>query len=438
MPIKVTCNQCGGVLHAPDDSSGKRGRCPTCGTVLTIIGEFVGPPVSAPPQFGAPPAAMPPRPATTPVTNPWGSLPGGPEPPTSGAAPAPAARDTYNLAPEVPPSARPSGFPAPSEPVPSSRGSRLPPDPRKVSVQDPFAKPGKPADAGAETNAKWARAYRGLGWVRTGVLFCLLGTLAYAAIPVLLAFDVKLPNQSPGWLKVADYSQTDEIRLGATAVPIRLGLLCVAIGRIGVAGAPPAAHAGAVARFASLATLIALAGFVAIGVIAGLGMKDSGFIPQFTPQLSKLEVKPTLADKLLLWGDGVFLPKDDMTGQIQGFGAAALVGFGLLAELWFVAALGRIAASLRHPKAAGRVNRFVVYVGLLAALKIVGLVAVRIYYRAWFDANVWPKWENLEDKWKTIGPYAVVALVGLVFALLYWRLVGGVREAIRENADVTV
>jgi hypothetical protein len=440
MPIKVTCSQCGGVLHAPDDSSGKRGRCPTCGTVLTIIGEFVGPVPPAPPQFGAPPAALPPRPSTTPVTNPWGSLPGGPEEPAagySGAAPAPMPRPTYELAKDPPP-ARGSSIPAPSEPVPSSRGSRLPPDPRKVSVQDPFAKPGKPNDGGAETNARWARAYRGLGWVRTGILFCLLGTLAFAALPILQAFNVNLPNQNPGSLKIADFSQAQEIRLFATAGALLLGLLCVAIGRIGVSGAPAASHAGSTATFASLATLIALAGFVAVGAITGLAMKDTGFIPQFTPQASQFVAKATLADMAATWGDGVFLPKDDMTGQIQGFGAAALVGFGLLAEIWFVAALGRISASLRHPRAVGRVNRFVVIMGLLFALKVVALIAARVYYRAWFEANIWSKWEHLEDKWKTIGPLAVVALVGLVVALMYWRMVGGVREAIRENADVTV
>lgn len=440
MPIKVTCSQCGGVLHAPDDSSGKRGRCPTCGTVLTIIGEFVGPAMPAPPQFGAPPAAQPPRPSTTPLTNPWGSLPGGPQPSSvlagSGGAPAPIPRPTYDLAKESPPAPRPAAFPAPSEPVPSSRGSRLPPDPRKVSVQDPFAKPGKPTDSGTETNAQWARAYRGLGWVRTGLFFCLLGVLAYAAVPIALSFNVQLPNQSPGWLNVADYSQTDEIRLFATVGPMLLGLLCVAIGRIGVSGAPAAAHAGATATFASLATMIALAGFVALGVICWLGMKDSGFIPQFTPQMSKFDSKPTLAEKFEVWGEGMFLAKDDLTGQIQGFGAAALIGFGLLAEIWFVATLGRIGASLRSPRATGRVNRFVVLVGLLFAIKIVVLLAARVYYRAWFESKIWSNWQNLEEKWKTIGPLAVIAVVALVFALLYWRMIGGVREAIRENADV--
>ena len=41
MPIKVTCPKCQGVLHAPDDAGGKRGKCPTCGTVLAIPAEGI-------------------------------------------------------------------------------------------------------------------------------------------------------------------------------------------------------------------------------------------------------------------------------------------------------------------------------------------------------------------------------------------------------------
>ena len=36
MPIKVTCEKCGGVLHAPDDAGGKKGRCPNCQNILPI------------------------------------------------------------------------------------------------------------------------------------------------------------------------------------------------------------------------------------------------------------------------------------------------------------------------------------------------------------------------------------------------------------------
>ena len=35
-PIVVTCGNCSGVLHAPGDSGGQQGSCPTCGNVLRI------------------------------------------------------------------------------------------------------------------------------------------------------------------------------------------------------------------------------------------------------------------------------------------------------------------------------------------------------------------------------------------------------------------
>lgn len=443
MPIKVTCSQCGGVLHAPDDSSGKRGRCPTCGTVLTIIGEFVGPGGVSSPQFGAPPGPQSSfgRPAAqAPVANPWGSLPGGPEEPPSqpisSVAPAPAPRASYDLAKEPPPSRPASAYPGPSEAIPDTRGSRVPPDPRKYTVQDPFAKPGKTNDATAETNGQWIKAYRGLGWVRTGIVLCVLAVLAYGAVPILLAFNVQVPNQSPGYLKIADYTQAEEIRLFATVGLSLLAFLCLLVGRLGVSRAPAAAYANAPSKFAALATLIAFAGFVAVAVTVGLGMKDAGFIPQFTPEPGKLTDRATLFDKLSRWAEGVFLPANEMAGQVQGYGVAALVGFGLLAEVWFVAALGRMAASLRHGPAAGRVNRFVILMGLLFAIKVGLILAARVYHKAWYEETIWSKWEHLEAKWRTVGPLACLAVIALVFALLYWRMVGGVREAIRENVDV--
>lgn len=67
MPIKVTCEKCGGVLHAPDDAGGKKGRCPNCQNVLPIPfdapragGGFGGPSggFSAPSSPTNPPAGM--------------------------------------------------------------------------------------------------------------------------------------------------------------------------------------------------------------------------------------------------------------------------------------------------------------------------------------------------------------------------------------------
>src|SRR5262245_30998351 len=67
MPIKVTCPKCQGVLHAPDDAGGKRGKCPTCGTVLSIPADGPKVPAASVPTeqpFRAPDSAPESQPAT--------------------------------------------------------------------------------------------------------------------------------------------------------------------------------------------------------------------------------------------------------------------------------------------------------------------------------------------------------------------------------------
>ena len=36
MPIEFTCSECGKNLRTPDDSGGKNGRCPDCGSIMVI------------------------------------------------------------------------------------------------------------------------------------------------------------------------------------------------------------------------------------------------------------------------------------------------------------------------------------------------------------------------------------------------------------------
>jgi hypothetical protein len=428
MPIKVTCNQCGGILHAPDDSAGKRGRCPTCGTVLTIAGESVGP---APSQFGAPPLPRPatPQPQAAPVSNPWGSLPSVPDDKPLG-GPAGPPKSTYDIARDPPAPARQP------EPAPSPRGSRVPPDPRRNAVSDPFAKPGKPpADDRAVTNRGWLKVRRGLGWIRTAVFFALLGVLAYAAVPILQTFDVKLPDQTPGFLKIDGYSQVEEIRLLGAVGPLALAMLCGLIGRFGVSAAPTASGAKGTAVFSSLATLVAVGGFGAFAAMTGLAMKDSGLIPQLTPGTGRAAAGATVYDQIEGYVKGVFMTPEETPGKIQGLGFVAFLAFGLLAEVWFVATLGRMGAALQSPRAAGRTNRFVILVGLLFAVKVFLLLAARVFFKDELHEHVWSKWAAVEEKWKVVGVYGGIAFAGLVLAFCYWRMIGGVRHAIRENVD---
>ena len=132
MPIKVTCSNCGGVLHAPDDSGGKRGRCPTCGNVLPIPAES--------PKL--PPAAAESAPKTGGRSPSFGDFNLGPQvsPPTApnptrAGAPLSFAEDSPSNRSSVPSLAEPNMAPRRGKPVPPT----LPPEePRRPN--DPFAR----------------------------------------------------------------------------------------------------------------------------------------------------------------------------------------------------------------------------------------------------------------------------------------------------------
>lgn len=129
MPIKVTCQKCGNVLHAPDTAAGKKGKCPKCATVMDIPG--------AKPPAG--PVAATPPPAPAPVAaeaggNPFDFFGGGPAPaPAPAPAPKPASKAVEppaKLVAKAPP-------PPPSKPV-------APPPSKPASAAKPPAKPAPP------------------------------------------------------------------------------------------------------------------------------------------------------------------------------------------------------------------------------------------------------------------------------------------------------
>lgn len=424
MPIKVTCSSCGGVLHAPDDAAGKKGRCPTCGTVLTIPADE---PIPAPPMSSGA-APLPPRPAPPPADAPVPSG-FGPRPPAGG----------YGLAPD--PAPRPPGTgsslaggpPAPGRlgPPPAAVGSKLPPDPRRYS-SDPFVS-GSPAAAARRAVAdadRWRRVHGGLGWVRAAAVFGFLAVVGFAALPVAQAYGVPVPDQTPGYLQQPDISSAVEIRAAATLGPLALALLCLAFGRMGVSAAPAGSFAGGPAKAAGFATLILLAAITAVGAMTALGLKE-GFTPKWTH-------KPgdgwyAQAAEVLR---GSLMSPADVPGQVQRFGLAAAVGFGLMAEVWFFATLGRIAAALQSRTAAGRVNRFLLLAGLAVIAKLGAFVALEVYGFDWLEQHVLSHWRGLDGKLQLATSAGAAAVAALVFAVLYMRAVGGVRGAIREYLDL--
>src|SRR5262245_511232 len=147
MPLKVACAKCGGVLHAPDDAGGKKGKCPNCGNILPI-------PLDAPK-----------------VTDSVGGAEGVPA--GSNPIPRPTEPRGFGSTQGIPTAA--SGRTAESKPFPSSP----PPNPFSPPDQSRQSKVARPSTQPVTFTASpsgrkgWARARRGLWWVRTGVFLLL-------------------------------------------------------------------------------------------------------------------------------------------------------------------------------------------------------------------------------------------------------------------------
>jgi hypothetical protein len=428
MPIKVTCPKCQGVLHAPDDAGGKRGKCPTCGTVLAI------PAAGGSGLLPPPPAAVerPAEPAFKPTT---------------------ASRTTFA---EEPPSVGPGADMRQSqfgsmarpevEPRKQSAGKLPPPsfaaEPARNQPADPFSRPGRPPVAAPEDAVRgWKRAKSGLWWVRFGQFLFTLGILAPAGIAIAENYGTALPNQMPGYLKVEGLSSAMEIRAGALLVPTVLGLFFTTIGRFGVGNAPRSSYSRGLAKLAALATLFVLLGVIAFLAPGVAQVFQTAIIPDGL-KLGLVAEEPAGQ----VWGKliGSVLPSDEPTGMIQRGGLLVAVIAVLLAEVWFASALGRMGAALESDTLAGRSTRFLFLTGMLAAALTVGIVGYLVYTAEVNDFlrnQFVPNWNKLEAHRATVR-CGLVILGGLI--LLWWnaRLTGAARKAIRgwldQNEPATV
>lgn len=448
MPIKVTCSNCGGVLHAPDDAGGKRGRCPTCGNILPIpavAGAGGGDVPEPPPAGGGKPSfadfALGPTVGPPPATDPRGTARSS-IPFSSGAAEPPA----------PPQRAKPPADPA---------------EPRRPA--DPFARKGPPPVKGAPAAPTegvvkgWRSARGGLGWVQAAnfLLFIPLVVLPgyYTAVEVMkaTAADGKaelIPYRDPGYLGFSGLDSNAELPILAGAAPLLLALLLNLFGRLGFAGAPKRSAVGGPAMLSALATLWALGGFVAL---------------IFPPVLTCFD--PQIDSKVI----GLF-EWDTYQGLVQRVGlfsgAAALV----VGEFWFASAVGRVGSALADGKPAARSTRYMMWLGLA----VIGLVGLGAFvpgpqfgvwapaYEHRSTAEEFPQyrgrqaveknpayevgretnelsagqWEkhvgpqfDAAGKFKAVIPAGVFLVGGLLGLLMYVRLVGAGRGAIRGWLD---
>ena len=381
MPIKVTCSKCGGVLHAPDDSGGKRGKCPTCAAILNI-------PADGPRSAGV---AVTPAAADHPFREP-SNLPAGKSRMTGAIGFADVADPPRAAA--VPP---PGFHPPEPRPVPTRSALRSAPLPGPDDESDQVAAVG------------WRAVRRGLGWIRFGTVLLVLAAVAPAAVFIVRQKSPDaIPNKDPGFLGIAGLNSVEEISLGSGLVPAALGLLCCLFGRVGFARAPRSSFTRGLARLTFLAELVAVGGLIAAAVPSAM-------------QLSKKVVPTGFADP------------GTADGMLQRLGLAAAAAGAVASGIWIVVAIGKIGASLHQRSASARSGRLVALVGLLVAAAIVSAVGYHYYpteMTSWWADNVQGKLD--------FGPDTPVARAGAVIAgalvvgLIYLRLIGAGRRAVRE------
>ncbi len=436
MPIKVTCSNCGGVLHAPDDSGGKRGRCPTCGNVLPIPAES--------PKL--PPAAAEVAPKTGGRSPSFGDFNLGPQvsPPTAPnpTRAAPAAGSPLSFA-EDSPSNR-SSVPSLAEPTMGPRrGKPLPPalppeDARRPN--DPFARKvsGKPElDNNEGTVRNWKRVRGGLWWCQASVPFFFLPILTLNGLKLYEQFVGPVPVKDPGYSGQEWLSSQQEIDIVAVMAPFALGVFLLMIGRFGVAKAPRKAQARGLTLLSALATLTAICGGIAviypIVTLLAIGVKD-------IPVVSRAR---GVAEWQLLFAS-------DDSGMMQRIGLLIGATAFVVAEVWFTSALGRLGTALNSSRLAGRATRFLLVLGLIFG----GLVAVGALTPAYNFSSMpreassevnnlfqvqWnrlaePLLDKLGAQRSAVRP-GVFLLGGLMIAMMYWRMIGAGRGAVRDWLD---
>ena len=388
MPIKVTCPKCQGVLHAPDDAGGKRGKCPTCGTVLAI------PAVAAAEPF----AAEPPRPTPTRL----------PEPTGPSAIDADARRASFGSLSDPPATQKTA-----------SRGSFA----GDARPADPFVKPAPKTAAGPATDSE-ARGYRacrrGMTAVGFAVTLFTLAVTAYVVVPLLPQFGVKVPDQTPGFLKQPGLSSLTEIAVGVPLVLTLLAGVFLVLGRSSVSSAPRGSGARGTLKWASLFTFLAVAGLIAYAVPTALALFEGAPLDDY----ANVAEHGTLSK---------FLPNDEPSGQAQRAGVALLGVLGPIAEFLFWIGLGRLGSGLGDARFTGRVTRYFFYAALGYA--VAGLTAYAVYYygpqiESFVGREIQPKIDRLGLP----RPQRVAAVVLVIAAsvwLVYTRALRAGKRAIR-------
>lgn len=425
MPIKVTCEKCGGVLHAPDDAGGKKGRCPNCQNVLPI--PFEGARAAAS-TFPIPTGLSP----TSTVPNPPAGMAFGGNPNTAGLFPSadakrPAAPPPFGAGARVDSPGQASSTPGLA---PQGKTSSLSRGSTPFGARSNLTSSGVPI---APESGDWHAAAGGLRWIQFAVVLFLIAILAPCGVSIYAVNGGQALAEKAGMIKAFNLTQLAEIQLGAFLIPDVFGALCLVIGRLRVGSVPRSSCARGPAKLGALFTLLAIGGFAAFATMTILGLKD-GFIPNLHPSAEVIQFESPTTTRVASYLNDTLLQVNDTPGKVQRIGLLALIVFGKLAELFFGCSLGRIAAATRNPVAAGRVTRCYFYLGMLGALAVFGALIYELYGLN-SAKEIWnPKWFAMSISTRTAIVAGTVGVISLLIAIAYLRMLGGVRRACREAA----
>jgi len=387
MPITLGCPSCGKRFRAREESSGKKVKCPFCQAAVPV-------PTSEEAQAaGAPTDVVPsPNPAPMGTLNYSGAAHPAPAGPVPAATPA-----AWGAAePSKPPALAPEPIPFLSGPAPSGRPRTLPPPPPPTP-----GRPARPVKSTDEQNAAaWKKARGGLGTVLLGLFwFALLGFIPAGKIVYERAVGPLPVGESADWFKLEGVLNTpgdnaiqldksDVINVLLYGVPVLLGGLALAFGRVTAAAAPRSSGAKGLFAFSGLITLVALAGYLTFVVCQRVAYRE---VAEYG-----------------LW--------------------TARIG-GALGEFWFLLALAAAGATLKRPAAVRTVGLFALLVGLGAALYFIGwdVLVAKLGPEIGRPKKVEP-----ESNW--LFYEAAAQLLGwLILIGSYWRAVRGVRSAITDQ-----
>lgn len=422
MPLKVSCAKCGGVLHAPDDAGGKKGKCPNCGNILPI--PFDAPKVTD--SMGGATGGLEGLPATTGVGNP---IPRPTEPRGFGSTSALPTAGTGKSTAEKGFAGSGVALPNPFNPP---EPARQPPPPRQVPQPAPFA-----ASATPPGRKGWARTRRGLWWVRVGVFCYLIAGLAMAALAASGPLGLNFLEKDPGYLNINRMSFKSELLIWAGYVPVVLGVLAVVLGRFGTANVPASSGARGTAFWAAVFTLLALVGLVATGLMVGEQIR-SGAPPEWMPTSDVLsgtepDGKGTRAintqERFKRYLDGTIMKSGEVPGFLSRFGLTMFALFGFLGAAWFNGAVGRIGANLQDRRTSSRATTVCWAGSLLISVFVFGWLAMALFSDSYMK-DVIDSFFNLPAGTRAGIGAGVLGGISLVGFVLYVRMLNAARAAI--------